>query len=161
MQVKFFTRYPGGHDKDPGYAGFNVHAADGRRYAGHCDVDGTTLRMVRTAAPGSDKYRMLSAKQLVAFAATAEPLLVEYVKAIDAPAKQTKVQYMPYPSNYVALRSGSKVGWRTYATREDAEACAKAARHNARIQEEYGFDFGFQCPGEIREVAAGFEVTLP
>jgi hypothetical protein len=72
-----------------------------------------------------------------------------------------KAQYMDYPSNYVALRSGAKVGWRTYATMEDAEKCAAAAKHNARIQESYGYDFGFQAPGEIRKVPAGYEVTLP
>jgi hypothetical protein len=72
-----------------------------------------------------------------------------------------KLDYRPYPDGCISQRSGAKVGWRTYATRPEAEKCAKAARHNAAIKESLGYDFGYQAPGEIRETKRGFEVTLP
>ena len=45
-------------------------------------------------------------------------------------------EYKEYPPNHIARRSGCKVGWRTYATRKEANACAKAAKWNADIQEQ-------------------------
>lgn len=49
----------------------------------------------------------------------------------------------------VDLRSGCKVSWYYYATKEEAEAAAKIARHNADIDESLGYDFGYCWPGTI------------
>jgi hypothetical protein len=54
-----------------------------------------------------------------------------------------------------ARRGGCKVSWNYYRKREDAETCAKAAKHNAQISLREGYDFGYQSPGSIREVPAG------
>jgi hypothetical protein len=60
------------------------------------------------------------------------------------------------------MRTGNKVGWRIYSKREDAEACAEAAKHNARIQASLGYDFGYQSPGSITELPDGrYEVVIP
>lgn len=45
--------------------------------------------------------------------------------------------------------SGCKVSWRVYATKEEAEAAADVARHNARIDASLGYDFGYLSPGSI------------
>lgn len=78
---------------------------------------------------------------------------------------KTKAQpcpkYKPYPENHISMRVGIKVSWRTYAKRADAEKAAEAARWNAAIQSDLGYDFGYQSPGWIDEKADGFEVTLP
>ena len=73
-----------------------------------------------------------------------------------------------YPE-YELFRSGIKVSWYFYDTREEAEKASKIAVHNARILEAQGYDWGYQCPGEIKEVKpggwygdkTGFEVTIP
>ncbi len=74
-------------------------------------------------------------------------------------------EYPDHPSNYdckpVAQRSGNKVGWATFATKEEAERVAAWATVEAEIKARQGFDFGYQCPGSIREVAGGYEVCLP
>ena len=67
-----------------------------------------------------------------------------------------KLDYREYPAP-VRTRSGAKVGW-YYSKREDAEACAVAAKHNARIQAGLGFDFGYQAPGSISKVPGVAEV---
>lgn len=70
-------------------------------------------------------------------------------------------EFRGYPKA-ASIRSGCKVGWYTYATREEAEEAAAAARWNAGIKARYGYDFGYCSPGEIRETAAGeFVVTIP
>jgi hypothetical protein len=65
------------------------------------------------------------------------------------------------PTDYT--RCGCKVGWRTYDTLEDAEKCAEAARWNARIKEDLGYDFGYCAPGSITKVSdgSGYEVCIP
>jgi hypothetical protein len=65
------------------------------------------------------------------------------------------------------IRSGCKVSWYYYRSREDAEACSVAAKHNAIRQRELGFDFGYQSPGSIEmahpnsKYAGMWEVCLP
>jgi hypothetical protein len=71
------------------------------------------------------------------------------------------MSYMTYPES-IAASNGCKVSWRTYETRAEAETCALAAKHNARLDEALGYDFGFATPGEIKETKDGlFEVTTP
>ena len=48
-----------------------------------------------------------------------------------------------------ARRSGCKVHWRYYDSREDAEQAAKIADHQADIQWGLGYDFGYCSPGTI------------
>lgn len=48
-----------------------------------------------------------------------------------------------------AYRSGCKVRWKYYDKREDAEAASKAAQHDAEIQRQRGYDFGYCWPGGI------------
>lgn len=72
-----------------------------------------------------------------------------------------KFQWMQYPTP-LRTRTGCKVGWRYYATREEAEQCSKAAAHNAVRQRELGYDFGYCAPGYITEMKDGtFEVCVP
>lgn len=62
----------------------------------------------------------------------------------------------------VRTRSGGKVGWHYYTDRAQAEACSAAALHNARIQMQAGYDFGYCSPGGITETSDGlFEVCIP
>lgn len=74
--------------------------------------------------------------------------------------------YKHYPTP-VKFRSGCKVSWKYYTTREEAEEAAKAARHNAEIQWSLGYDFGYCSPGSITEVKAEceykglYEVCIP
>jgi len=74
-------------------------------------------------------------------------------------------QKYPEPKTF---RSGIKVSWNYYETYEEAEVCAKAARHNAQIQLSQGYDFGYCSPGSIDlqpatagEYANLYEVCLP
>lgn len=68
---------------------------------------------------------------------------------------------MSYPKED-DLRVGCKVSWYIYSNRKDAEACAKAAKHNAVIQANLGYDFGYCSPGSIETLDDGrFEVCLP
>jgi len=70
-------------------------------------------------------------------------------------------KYQNYPPTD-DIRSGCKVGWRTYATRKEAEKCAEAARLNGIVKACQGYDFGYQVPGSIRQLADGrFEVCIP
>jgi hypothetical protein len=66
------------------------------------------------------------------------------------PAKKT-YDYKPYPK-YDGLRSGIKVSWHYYKSREDADAASVAAKHNAQIQWSLGYDFGYCSPGSIELV---------
>ena len=71
------------------------------------------------------------------------------------------MSYATYPKS-ISAKYGCKVSWRTYETRAEAELCALAARHNARLDEALGYDFGFSTPGEIQETEDGlFRVTTP
>ena len=72
----------------------------------------------------------------------------------------------PYPDP-LRRRGGCKVSWNYYATEAEAQACAAAARHNARIDAAAGYDFGYQTPGAICAPGQGdnrsaeYEVCLP
>ena len=57
-------------------------------------------------------------------------------------------EWRKYPPEQ-AMRSGCKVSWNYYDSREDAEACSEAARHNAVRQRQLGYDFGYCSPGSI------------
>lgn len=57
--------------------------------------------------------------------------------------------------------NGCKVGWMFYADRADAEEAATVARAEAKYKAGLGFDFGYQTPGEIKEVNGQFRVTVP
>ena len=69
---------------------------------------------------------------------------------------------LSYPEEgFVSMRSGFKVGWRTYATEEQAERCAYVAVVNGMLKEQQGFDFGYLTPGDTAKVADGYEVVIP
>jgi hypothetical protein len=70
-------------------------------------------------------------------------------------SKRKTYGYKPLPKED-GLRSGCKVGWRYYRSREAAEACSKAAKHNAQIDLSLGYDFGYCSPGSIRWSEDGF-----
>jgi len=81
--------------------------------------------------------------------------------------RKKKYDYKPYPKED-GMRSGCKVGWRYYRSREDAEKASVAARHNAEIQWSLGYDFGYCSPGSIekahesyKEFAGMWEVCVP
>ena len=82
------------------------------------------------------------------------------------PRKKRVNLYRPYPE-YQALRSGCKVSWYYYAKKEDAEAAAEAARWNAQVQWNLGYDFGYQSPGssiqqsDWAEYKGLWEVCIP
>lgn len=60
------------------------------------------------------------------------------------------------------IRSGCKVGWRTYSDKSLADKCAEAAKHNAKIKAAQGYDFGYCMPGYITKLDDGrFEVCIP
>lgn len=67
-----------------------------------------------------------------------------------------------YPvAGKVSQRGGCKVSWIVYSTIEQAEKASKVAQHNAVIFAGWGYDFGYQWPGNIRKVDNGFEVCIP
>jgi hypothetical protein len=55
----------------------------------------------------------------------------------------------PTAPKHQSYRSGCKVSWKYYDSREDAELAAKAAEHDANIQLSRGYDFGYCWPGSI------------
>lgn len=59
------------------------------------------------------------------------------------------------------INSGCKVSWYSYATLEEAKECSEAAISNARIKSYQGYDFGYQCPGDISKSDNGWEVCIP
>jgi hypothetical protein len=65
-----------------------------------------------------------------------------------------------YPK-YDDSRSGNKVGWLYYTSKDKALEASGVAKHNAEIRWAEGFDFGYQSPGSIREVDGRFEVCIP
>jgi len=76
-------------------------------------------------------------------------------------AKKPALDFHAYPAGY-EYRTGCKVCWHIYKDRGDAEACAIAAKHNARICESLGYDFGYCTPGSIDVLDDGrFEVCCP
>lgn len=63
-----------------------------------------------------------------------------------------------------ALReeSGSKVGWLHYITQAEAEVAAEVALREAEHLETYGYDWGYQSPGQITVAADGtYRVCVP
>lgn len=70
------------------------------------------------------------------------------------------VSDMDYPPA-LYTREGTRVGWRGYATRPEADDCARVARVVARHLEGKGFDFGMCSPGKVIEVSGRFEVCVP
>ena len=61
------------------------------------------------------------------------------------------VKEKPYPAP-IAQRGGCKVSWNYYTNRKDADACARAAIHNARIALSEGYDFGYCAPGTVERL---------
>lgn len=74
--------------------------------------------------------------------------------------KNRTVSEMDYPPA-LYTRTGARVGWRGYATRPEADDCARVARVVARNLERKGFDFGMCSPGEVIEVSGKFETCVP
>jgi hypothetical protein len=74
---------------------------------------------------------------------------------------KTKPDYKPYPERD-GYRSGIKVSWLHYRSKVNAETASEAAKHNARIMEGMGYDFGYQSPGSITRLENGkWEVCIP
>lgn len=82
-----------------------------------------------------------------------------------------KLKWQQYPEP-VTHRSGCKVSWNYYGDEATAREAASAAKINALIQEDKGYDFGYQCPGAVRRMPEVlheswakyqglWEVTLP
>ena len=69
-------------------------------------------------------------------------------------------EYISLNETPISRRSGNKVSWKTFVTREEAERAAVVAKHNAIIDAKKGYDFGYQVPGEITTVENGFEVCF-
>ncbi len=59
------------------------------------------------------------------------------------------LDYKPMPEGK-AYRGGIKVSWLYYETEKEAKAAQVIARHNAKIDEGLGYDFGYNYPGTIR-----------
>lgn len=72
---------------------------------------------------------------------------------------QVEWRYYPEAVNQV---TGCKVGWRFYRDEDLAKTCSEAARHNAKIQQAAGYDFGYCSPGSIERTNDGmFKVCIP
>jgi len=67
--------------------------------------------------------------------------------------KKTQPVYQPYPKPD-AVRSGAKVSWNYYRSPADAVKAAEAARYNAKIKEQQGYDFGYCTPGTTKVMPA-------
>lgn len=85
--------------------------------------------------------------------------------------KRNKPEWKDYPLTD-KTRTGIKVSWNYYVSENAANICAEAAKHNARIQMDKGYDFGYCAPGSItkmtsekphgrEELAGTFEVCIP
>ena len=62
----------------------------------------------------------------------------------------------------VSSRSGCKVCWYVYATREQAELAAGVAVIQAELKAAKGYDFGYQVPGTITKIDEHkYEVCFP
>lgn len=55
--------------------------------------------------------------------------------------------------------SGCKVGWETYDNEAEAKARGERARAEARDMARRGYDFGYQCPGEVTRGRTWREVS--
>jgi hypothetical protein len=67
-----------------------------------------------------------------------------------------------YPSKgLLAVRSGIKVAWLLYDSKENAMECSPIAYREGIYYANQGYDFGYQSPGSVREVKDGWEVTIP
>ncbi len=63
---------------------------------------------------------------------------------------------------YTIKKVGCKVSWYTFKNEDDAKKASEIAEHNAAIDASHGYDFGFQCPGQIvKEKDGTFTVTFP
>ena len=71
---------------------------------------------------------------------------------------KAKLPAEPTPIN---TRTGCRVAWKTYLTIEDAELAAKHARLLAHIMAQRGYEWGYQCPGDIEATNDGYVVTWP
>ena len=65
-----------------------------------------------------------------------------------------------------AVRSGSKVSWSYYKDLEEAIQASRMAEKEAEHLSRHGYDFGYQCPGNINFIRDGeyknmYEVTMP
>lgn len=74
-------------------------------------------------------------------------------------------KWRPYPPP-VQTQVGCKVEWGFYADEATARACADAARSNAAILAAEGYDWGYQTPGAVTQIAEGelaglWRVTIP
>ena len=70
--------------------------------------------------------------------------------------------YKEYPAGWTVKRSGIKVNWYNFETRELAEKASTVASHNAEVAWNQGYDFGYQSPGKITEEEDGtFTVCVP
>lgn len=58
----------------------------------------------------------------------------------------TRYKEMPKDDGY---RSGCKVCWHYYRNKKTAIEAARIAQHNAAIQEDLGYDFGYCMPGNV------------
>lgn len=71
-------------------------------------------------------------------------------------ARKPRIKYdykrLPEP---VKVRSGIKVGWYYYADEETAKKAGVLARHNAEIDANLGYDFGYCAPGSVRLIREG------
>jgi hypothetical protein len=68
-----------------------------------------------------------------------------------------------FPPQPLDTEGGCKVGWNYYQTREDADACSRWAKTEAKIKTELGYDFGWCCPGHVRwsEARQLWRVCIP
>ena len=74
-----------------------------------------------------------------------------------------KTKWKDYPKSQ-NTETGCKVGWKTYGYDEWvlANVCSEAAKHNAKIQENLGYDFGYCSPGSIEVLSDGrYKVCIP
>ena len=63
---------------------------------------------------------------------------------------------------YTIKKVGCKVSWYTFKNEDDAKKASEIAEHNAAIDASHGYDFGFQCQGQIvKEKDGTFTVTFP
>ena len=65
-----------------------------------------------------------------------------------------------YPK-YDSVKSGNKVSWIYYTSKDKALEASEVAKHNAEIKLAQGYDFGYQAPSSVEEVDGRFEVCIP
>lgn len=76
---------------------------------------------------------------------------------------EAAIAELPECPKEIDSRSGCKVSWYTYATREEAEIALQHAKVQAEYYSWLGYDFGYLSPGSSIEGNAetGFTVTFP